>query len=162
MEKEYDRTIETKALIKRKFISFPSVYWLAFIIIVIVISYSDGEKRLANYDFTGGVVVDKVFLRARRSWQDKEYAQWQYVANNDTLLFVDKQYFTYNKPLGTKRKIIYLTSKPDEARVYSFQFWINLPLLLITTFIAIFIFAICQFAIHWNDKNWFIKRNRTY
>ena len=151
-------------MIKKKFISFSLAYWLVFVIILIFICYSEGKERLSNYDFTNAVVVDKLILRS--PWgsfrygggrRDLEFAQWQYVINNDTFLFVDKQKFTYNKPIGTKRRIIYLKYKTDEALVYSFQFWINTPLILITFMIAFFIFSICQFARHWNDRSWFSK-----
>lgn len=151
-------------MIKKRFISFTLAYWLVFIIILIFICYSEGKERLSNYDFTNAVVVDKLILRS--PWgssrygggrRDLEFAQWQYIINNDTFLFVDKQKLTYNKPIGTKRRIIYLKYKTDEALVYSFQFWINTPLILIISMIAFFIFSICQFARHWNDRSWFSK-----
>jgi hypothetical protein len=149
---------------KKKFISFSLAYWLVFIIILLFICYSDGKERLSDYDFTNGVVVDKLILRS--PWGssryggrggDLEFAQWQYIVNEDTFLFVDKQKFTYNKPTGTQRRIIYLKHKTDEALVYSFQFWINTPLILIVFMIAFFIFSIGQFARHWNDRSWFSK-----
>lgn len=151
-------------MIKKNLISFSLAYWLVFIIVLIFICYSDGQKRLSRYSFTKGVVVDKIMLpspwRSSRYGgrrRDLEFAQWQYTINADTFLFVDKQKFTYNKPIGTKRKIIYLKDKNDDALVYSFQFWINTPLILIASIIAVFIYAICQFARHWNDSSWFIR-----
>jgi hypothetical protein len=153
---------------RRKRISFPIVYWILFLIVLIIISYSDGKDRIAAYDFTEGVVVDKLFLRS--PWgnsrygggrRDIEFAQWQYVIEKDTFLFVDKQHFTYNKPLGTKRKIMYLKNSHDEALVSNPLFWFNIPLILIATVVAVFIFGICLFTIHWNDKAWFARWNRS-
>jgi len=168
METKYDRSTEAKTLTQKKSISFPIVYWLLFIVILVFVSYSDGKKRIANYSFTEGVVVDKLFLpppvgsrRYGGGRRDVEYAQWQYMVGNDTHLIVDKKGLTYNKPLGTRRTIIYLNDKHDEAMVYSFLFWINTPLILIWITIAFFIFAICQYAIHWNDKNWFTRQYNT-
>jgi hypothetical protein len=63
--------------------------------------------------------------------RDLQFAQWQYILNNDTFLFADKQKFTYYKPIGTRRKIIYLKEKKGDAMVYSFQFWVNTPLILL-------------------------------
>jgi hypothetical protein len=149
-------------------ISFPLVYWLLFIIILVFISYSDGKKRLADYSFTEGVVVDKLFLpppvgsrRYRGSNSDVEYAQWQYTVGSDTHLIVDKRTLCYNKPIDTRRTIIYLNDKHEDGMIYSFFFWINAPLIIIWVIIAIFILAICQFAIHWNDKTWFQRQYRT-
>ena len=159
MEEQHDRSIQTKTLSTRKYISFPLIYWFVFFILIICFSYSDGQKRLANYEFTEGIVIDKLFLPyGRRSRQDVEFSQWRYIAGTDTLLFVDKQPFTRYKPIGTKRTVIYL--KDDVALVYSFQFWINLPYILVFILIAVFVFAICLFIIHWNDRTWFTRKRK--
>jgi hypothetical protein len=149
-------------------ISFPLVYWVLFIIILVSISYSDGKKRIADYSFTEGIVIDKIFLPppagSRRYGgggnRDVEYAQWQYTVDNETHLIVDKRSLSYNKSLGTRRTIIYLNEKHEEGIIYSFFFWVNTPLILIWVIIAFFIFAICQFAIHWNDNTWFQRQYR--
>lgn len=161
MEEQHDHSIKTKALSQKDLLSFPVVYWLAFIIIVILVCRSDGKKRIVNYEFTEGIVVDKLLLPpARRRYRDVEYSQWQYVAGNDTLLFVDHGLLARNKSIGTKRTVIYLKEKHDEAQVYTFLFWINFPKLLIAFLIAFFIFVISQFARHWSDEQWFRRFGR--
>ena len=135
--------------------SFSVRYWLIFLIIIILLCRSDGKKRLLNYKFTKGIVVDKILLPGRRNY-DVSYSQWQYEVNKDTFLFVDKRFFA-NKPVGTKARIIYENDRYDKALVYNFYFWINLPLILIAGMIAFFIFSFWQFARHWNDKSWFSK-----
>ena len=162
MEKNHDRPIQAKTVSLKNFISFPVIYWFLFFVLVIYISYSEGKKKLANYEFTEGIVVDKVFLPyGRRRARDVEFAQWQYIAGKDTLLFVDRRSFSRNKPVGTRKTVIYLRDDPGKAFIYSFQFWIDFPKVVIMILIAVFIFAICIFAFHWNDKAWF-AHNRRY
>ena len=156
MENDNDRSVETTSLKKRKFISFPLAYWSAVIVILISIDYNDGLKRLSHYDFTEGIVVDKILLSPPRySRQTVEYAQWQYKTSQGEFLFVDKQNDVYYLPIGTKRRIIYLKDKHDEAQVYQPMFWVNIPMIILSMIIATFIFATVQFAIHWKDKWWF-------
>jgi hypothetical protein len=161
MENDNDRPTETKTLMNNNFIKFSFVYWIAFIVILISISYSQGNKRLSNYSFTEGKVVDKIWLpvkRRRTKTRDYPFSQWQYVVGNDTFLFVDKRFLFYDEPIGTKRKVIYLNSRHDEAMVYNFLFWISGPMIMVATLIALFVFAIWMFTVHWNDKTWFSKR----
>ena len=165
MENNDDRSIETTTLVKRKFISFPLAYWSAAIVIIISIDYNDGVKRLSHYDFTEGIVVDKIMLRppgGSRNSGDVEYAQWQYKTDQGDFLFVDKQNDVYYLPIGTKRKIIYRKDKHDEAHVYRPMFWVNTPMIIVSMLIATFIFAIIQFAIHWKDKLWFDRWGQRY
>jgi len=111
---------------------------------------------LSKYDFTEGEVVDKIYLRRGYKYpSDVLFAQWQYADGTDTFLFVDKRSFIRLKNIGTKATVIYLKEKHVEAMVYNFQFWINLPFILVASIIALFIFVISQFVIHWNDKTWF-------
>lgn len=155
LEKNDDRPAKTKTLIIKRFLSYPLVYWIGFLVFVIVRSYSDGKEKLSQYDFTKGVVVDEILLPSRRFSSNASFAQWQYSDGSDTFLFVDKRPFIRIKDIGSKATVIYLKEKHDEAMVYNFQFWINLPFILIASLIAFFIFAISQFIIHWNDGSWF-------
>ena len=160
MEEQHDHSIKTKALSQKDLLSFPVIYWLAFIIILILICRSDGKKRIANFEFTEGIVVEKLLLPGRRRYHDVELSQWQYVAGNDTLLFVDHGLLARNKAIGTRRTVIYLKDKHDEAKVYTFLFWVNFPKVLIAFLIAFFIFVIASFARHWDDEQWFRKFGR--
>ena len=159
MEKNYDRATETKTLSGGKYNSYALAYWFSFLVFIILFSHSDGKKRLVNHKFTKGVVVDKVLLpgESRTGKTDIYFSQWQYIVDKDTFLFVDKR-FHANKPIGAKGKIIYNVNKHDEALVYNFFFWINLPLLLIALLVAVFIFGIARFIVHWNDREWFKQR----
>ena len=160
MEKNYDRATETKTLSEGKYNSYALAYWFSFIVFIILFSHSDGEKRLADQKFTEGIVVDKILLpgRTRTGGQsDIYYSQWQYTVGKDTFLFVDKR-FHANKPIGARSKIIYNVNNHYDALVYNFYFWINLPLLLIALLVAVFIFGIARFIVHWNDKEWFKER----
>jgi len=110
---------------------------------------------LTHYGFTKGEVIDKISLPRKRV--DVWYAQWQYVVDKDTFLFVDKRPFIRLRNIGAKATIIYRKEDHQQAMVYNFQFWIRLPLILLASIIAFFIFAVSQFVIHWNDKEWFDK-----
>jgi hypothetical protein len=158
MESNNYRSTETKTLMKNNFIKFSFVYWIAFVIIIVIISYNEGKKELSNYSFSEGIVVDKVWLPVRRRVRDYPFSQWQYAVGKDTFLFVDKRYLAYNKPVGTKRPVIYLNDKHDEARVYSLLFWIDFPMIIVAVLIAGFVFVMLAFAAHWNDKTWFSRR----
>ena len=157
MEKLNDRPTETKTLIIKRILSYPFVYWIGFLVFLFVKSYSDGKEKLSHYEFASGVVVDEILLPSRRFSSDASFAQWQYSDGIDTFLFVDKRPFIRLRTIGSKATIIYLKEKHDEAMVYNFQFWINLPFILFSSIIAFFIFAVSQFIIHWNDKVWFQK-----
>ena len=144
---------------KSRLLSFTFIYWLAVIVFIIIVSYVSGKERLTKYEFTQGKVVDKILLRVksgiRSGTYDAYFSQWQYTVGQDTFLFVDRQSFSRLKKIGTTSRVIYLKDNYYAARVYSPDFWISLPFILITIMIALFIFAIRQFVVHWNDKAWF-------